>query len=48
MSCITGFKTIAIDTPGGNLSLVKNIKAQTTALNSFNANLTSMPLTLYN
>ena len=27
------FKTIAIDTPGRNLSLVKNIKAQTTALN---------------
>ena len=27
----------AIDTPGGNLSLVKNIKAQTTAL-SFEQN----------
>ena len=27
------FKTIAIDTPGGNLSLVRNVKAQTTALN---------------
>ena len=27
------FKTIAIDTPGGNLNFVRNIKAQTTALN---------------
>ena len=29
----TYFKTIAMDTPNGNLSLLKNIKAQTTALN---------------
>ena len=27
------FKPIAIDTPGGNLNFVRNIKAQTTALN---------------
>ena len=30
---VRSFKTIAIDSPGGNLSLAKNIKAQTTALN---------------
>ena len=27
------FQSIAIDTPGGNLNFVRDIKAQTTALN---------------
>ena len=35
MKCLkqTYIKTIAIDTPGENLNSVRNIKAQTTALN---------------